>query len=297
MKILVTGSSGRIGRAIYVRLCREHEVVGFDRSPSSTATIVGDLLDVGLLRDALRSVDAVVHTAALHAPHVGIVPDAEFQRVNVEGTRVLAAMATEAGVRQFVFTSTTALYGSAATPILAAGWVDEDLKPKPESIYHSTKLAAEELLETTSRQGALAVTVIRMSRCFPEPAPIMAAYRLHRGIDARDVADAHARALQTPVQGFRRFLVSGATPFTSHDVDDLLRDAPSVLVRRAPALVEAFTRRGWSLPQAIDRVYSPALAMKQLVWQPRYGFAEVLKMLDEESSEVLPPRRGWSTQE
>ena len=86
MKILVTGSSGRIGRAIYVRLVLEHEVVGLDRSPSSTADFVGDLTNVALLRQALRGVDAIGHTAALHAPHVGLVSDAEFERVNVQGT-------------------------------------------------------------------------------------------------------------------------------------------------------------------------------------------------------------------
>jgi len=45
------------------------------------------------------------------------------------------------------------------------------------------------LREDAGRDG-LAVTVLRLSRCFAEPAPLMAAYRLHRGIDARAVASA-----------------------------------------------------------------------------------------------------------
>jgi UDP-glucose 4-epimerase len=297
MRVLITGSSGRVGRAIYVRLHCDHEVVGIDRSPSSTANIVGNLADIALLRGALRGVDAVVHTAALHAPHVGIVHDSEFESVNVQATHTFANLAAEARVSRFVFTSTTALYGTASTPRHTAGWVDEDLEPQPESVYHRTKLGAETLLEAMSREGKLAVTVLRMSRCFPEPAPIMAAYRLHRGVDARDIADAHALALQTTQPGFRRFVVSGATPFKAEDAHDLLRDAPLVLKHRAPELVEAFARRRWSLPKSIDRVYSPALAMQELGWRPRYGFTEVLKMLDEESSEVLPPRHSRSTQE
>jgi UDP-glucose 4-epimerase len=40
-----------------------------------------------------------------------------------------------------------------------------------------------------------------MGRCFPEPAPAMALARLHRGIDARDVAEAHALALDTARAG------------------------------------------------------------------------------------------------
>lgn len=297
MRVLITGSSGRVGRAIYVRLCRDHDVVGLDRSPSSTANIVGDLTDTELLQDALRGVEAVVHTAALHAPHVGLIDDAEFESINVHTTRALADLAVRAGVRRLVFTSTTAVYGSASTPTHAAGWLDEAVEPRPKTIYHRTKLAAEALLEATSRQGELAVTVLRMSRCFPEPAPIMSAHRLHRGIDARDAADAHALALQTAQSGFRRFVISGATPFKADDVHALVRDAPTVLERRAPEMVEAFARRGWSLPKSIDRVYTPALAMQELGWQPRFGFTEVLKMLDEGSSEVLPPRRSWSVRE
>ena len=153
------------------------------------------------------------------------------------------------------------------------------------------------MLESAAARGGLAVTVLRMSRCFPEPAPMMAAYRLHRGIDARDVADAHARALETERPGLRRFVISSATPFEPGDMHELERDAPTVLRRRAPELAEAFVRRGWSLPKSIDRVYCAALAMRELGWQPRFGFAEVLKMLDEGSSEVLPPRCEPSARE
>lgn len=291
MRVLVTGSSGRIGRAIRVRLHGDHEVIGLDRTPSSTADVVGDCGDVDLVRSALRGVDAVVHTAALHAPHVGTVPDAEFERVNVAATRALVEEAEAAGVRRFVFTSTTALYGAASTPGGAAGWVDEDLEPRPGTIYHRTKVAAESLLEEAAARGRLVVAVLRMSRCFPEPAPVMAVYRLHRGVDARDVAEAHALALEASSPAFRRFVVSGATPFRPEDAGELLRDAPAVLGRRAPELVEAFARRGWLLPESIDRVYSPGRAMQELGWRPKYGFTEVLRMLDEGSPEVLPPQK------
>ena len=44
--------------------------------------------------------------------------------------------ACAAGVGQLLYTSTTALYGDAATPPHAAGWVDETLTPQPRTIYH-----------------------------------------------------------------------------------------------------------------------------------------------------------------
>lgn len=265
-------------------------MVGLDQSPLSAADIVGDITDTALLKRALLGADAVVHTAAFHAPHVGIIPDTRFEEVNVQATHDLARLAVQAGVTRFVFTSTTALYGSAATPGQRAGWVDESLAPQPGTIYHRTKLAAEALLEILATRTALTVTALRMSRCFPEPAPVMAVYRLHRGVDARDVAEAHALALGSASGGFRKFVISGATPFRVEDVDELACDAPTVLKRRAPELVESFVRRGWRLPGAIDRVYSPMLAMRELGWRPRHDFREVLNMLDEGSSEVLPPR-------
>lgn len=238
-----------------------------------------------------------IHTAALHAPHVGLSTDSEFENINVQSTRQLAESAAESGVGKFVFTSTTALYGTASTPAEEAGWVNEALEPQPETIYHKTKIAAENYLQTFSQEYSIPITVIRMSRCFPEPAPVMAAYRLHRGVDARDVADAHALAVESAIPGFRRYIISGATPFNKIDTKALLNDAPSVLEQRAPDLVLAFARRGWALPSTIDRVYSSALAIDELGWTPKYGFMELLKMYDEQSSEVLPPRQIWHTKE
>jgi UDP-glucose 4-epimerase len=296
MRILVTGSSGRVGRAIHIRLSATHEVAGLDRSPSSTVAHVGELDDPPLLRRALAGADAVVHCAALHAPHVGHLPDAEFQRINVDGTRRLLDAAAAAGVARFVFTSTTALYGRAAHASDHAAWVDENLEPQPLTIYHRSKLAAEALLREAAAQGGPSVRILRMSRCFPEPANVMALFRLHRGVDARDVAGAHELALAHPGAAHATFVVSGATPFLREDVEALGQDAPAVVARRCPALVAAFARRGWPLPRRIDRVYSAQHAADAFGWRPRFGFEEVLAQFDAESGEVLPPDPGlrWS---
>ena len=54
MKVAVTGTSGRIGRAIHFALCREHEVVGIDRSVSSVTTQLGEIDDYKLLTKAFK---------------------------------------------------------------------------------------------------------------------------------------------------------------------------------------------------------------------------------------------------
>lgn len=290
MRILLTGSAGRIGQAIRARLERRHEVVTLDRLAAPGTDVVADLTDGGALSRALHGAQAVVHTAALHAPHVGHASEAEFMRVNVEGTRLLAEACLAQGVRKLVFTSTTALYGGGEAGPSDAAWMDEQTSPVPRTIYHRSKLLAEALLRELADTGKLDVTVLRMSRCFPEPADRMAVFRLHRGVDARDVAAAHELALEGP--GFRLFVVSGATPFLPGDAASLGRDASEVLATRAPGLVRAFSKRGWALPSRIDRVYCAAAAARDLGWRARFGFSEVLRQWENGSAEVRPPASG-----
>ncbi len=293
MRIVLTGSSGRIGRAIFGALCGQHEVIGIDRSPFSTTHVVGDFASEMLLRPVLRGADALIHTAALHAPHVGTVPNEEFQRINVDGTRLIAQEAIAAGVKRIVFTSTTALYGYAVS-VGSCTWIDEDTPPLPKSIYHQTKLEAENTLEEMAGPEFV-VRVLRMSRSFPEPGDIMAAYRLHRGVDARDVADAHVAALSNGGAHFQRYIVSAASPFVMQDYESLSIDAASVIRRRVPDLAAEFDRRGWSLPRTIDRVYDSSRAKNGLGWQSLFSFDEVLAQMDRRSLEVLPPGSRIST--
>ena len=288
MRVLVTGSAGRVGRAIYIKLLRTHDVVGIDKTPCSTADFVGDIRDTELVTKALEGVDVIVHTAALHAPHVGLLPDDEFQTINVDATEMLALEGIKVGVKHFVFTSTTALYGYASTPEGVAGWVNEHVKPQPKSIYHKSKVHAENKLKAISNLFSLPVTVLQMSRCFPEPADLMAIYRLTRGIDARDVANAHLCAINKRPNGFHRFIISGETAFTRSDCKVLYCEADTVIKQKCPEIALAFEQRGWVLPLSLDRVYDSSSAQEKLGWYPTHGFQSVLEMLDSETAEVLP---------
>ncbi|MEC7308614.1 MULTISPECIES: NAD-dependent epimerase/dehydratase family protein [Vibrio] len=288
MRILVTGSAGRVGRAIYIKLMRTHDVVGIDKTPCSTADYIGDIRDSALIDGVLENIDVIVHTAALHAPHVGLVPDSEFTSINVDATEKLALAGVKAGVKHFIFTSTTALYGYASTPKSIAGWIDEEVTPKPKSIYHKSKIAAETKLEEISNLFQLPVTVLQMSRCFPEPADLMAIFRLTRGIDARDVANAHLCAVEKRLSGFNRFIISGATPFHFSDCEALYNEAGAVIKHKCPEIALAFQQRSWQLPQSLDRVYDSSSAREKLGWSPIHGFESILEMLDTETAEVLP---------
>ncbi len=275
MRVLLTGSSGRVGGAIGALLSADHSVIGLDRVPGTFTTHVGNLNDRGLMDELVADVDAVIHTASLHAPHVGRAADVSFVRTNVHGTQRLLAACLAHGVPRFVYTSTTSLYGHALVPHDRAVFVTEDLLPRPRDIYDTTKIAAEEACREAA--GAeLACISLRIARCFPEPVERIAVYRMHRGVDLRDVAEAHRLALVAPVHGFDVCNVSASSPFLPEDAEALLHDARAVIQRRCPDAVEAFRVRGWEFPPGIDRVYVIDKARALLGYRPRYNFSSLL---------------------
>src|SRR4051794_10267741 len=293
MRILVTGSSGHLGEALCRVLAADGvETVGLDILPSPHTTIVGSVADRDLVRSALRGADAVLHAATLHKPHVGSHPRQEFVKTNVTGTLTLLEEAVAAGVSRFVFTSTTSAFGRALTPASGdpAAWITEDVRPVPRNVYGVTKVAAEDLCELVHRDHGLPVLILRSSRFFPEADDrddVRAAYEdanlkvnelLNRRADLEDIVSAHLRALdRAPELGFGRYIVSASTPFVRDDLAELRRDAAAVVRRRVPGAAEVFERRGWQLPDTLDRVYVNERARRELGWEPVWDFARAVE--------------------
>ncbi len=274
-RILLTGSSGQVGAAIAQSLAHDHAVLGLDLIPGSHTTQIGNITDAALVDSLVSQVDAVIHTASLHAPHVKSRSRADFVATNVEGTQRLLDAAIKHGLSRFVYTSTTSLYGHAMVSAEQAVWVTEELPPVPRDIYDETKLAAEAYCREAARHG-LPCLSLRISRCFPEADELMATYRLYRGVDLRDVAAAHRLALLANLPRFEVFNISARTPFAPEDTTTLLHNAPAVIQRRCPELEWEFAKRGWRLPQSIDRVYVIDKAEKVLGFSPRYNYEAVL---------------------
>jgi len=161
----------RDGAAASCLLAGGHAVTGFDRAPASTTERAAVLGDDAALRAALAGPDAVVHTSAQHAPHIGVLSDVDLQRINVEGTRMVLDAVTAAGVRRIVLTSTTALYGAAAEDIQAAAFIDEDTIPEPQTICQHTKREAEAVLRAAAVQAGPALRGLRSTACTTPRAP------------------------------------------------------------------------------------------------------------------------------
>ena len=90
---------------------------------------VGSITDPDFVRRQMVGVSAIIHTATLHKPHVATHSKQDFVDTNVTGTLNLLEAAVAAGVKSFVFTSTTSAFGSQLRPEAgqAAVWVTEDL--------------------------------------------------------------------------------------------------------------------------------------------------------------------------
>ena len=304
MNILVTGSSGWLGQTLVPRLARDgHKVVGLDPDQGPTTAIVGSVVDRALVHRIIRehAIDAIIHAAARHKPHIETHDNSEFVAVNVQGTLNLLEEAVAPGskVDRFVFTSTTSLMISQkirdgkAAGAREAIWIDETMAPlEPRNIYGVTKRAAEELCRLFHHLHRLPILILRTSRFFPEEDDMAHAIAqsgentkanefLFRRLTVEDAAEAHVVALAKAGEvGFDTFIISAMTPFSPADCRALLVDAPSVVARYFPDYREKYAKRGWTMFDSIDRVYDAGNAKRKLGFACRTGFREVLEQLD-----------------
>ncbi|MBK6498820.1 MAG: NAD(P)-dependent oxidoreductase, partial [Saprospiraceae bacterium] len=113
-------------------------------------------------------------------------------------------------------------------------------------------------------------------------------YRLHRGIDYRDVAEAHILAAQLKKdKHFDIYIISGNTPFLKSDCRMLFENPEVVIRERQPRLAQQFDKRGW-ISQSIDRVYDSSYVQQKLNWSPRRDAFDVIKQFDNGDFETLP---------
>jgi nucleoside-diphosphate-sugar epimerase len=295
MRILVTGSAGHLGEAL-VRTLRErnHEAVGLDTLASPFTDRVGSIVDRATVKECMKDVGVVLHTATLHKPHVATHSRQQFVDTNITGTLNLLEEAIGAGVGSFVFTSTTSVFGCALTPPAGApaAWITEEVRPIPRNIYGVTKAAAEDLCELFQRQHGLPCVILRTSRFFPEEDdnPVTrASYEdgnvkanefLNRRVEIADVVEAHLLAMQRAAAiGFGRYIISATSPFQRDELADLRTNAARVVKRKFPDYENEYARRGWKMFPSIDRVYVNERARRDLDWKPRYDFRYVLDRL------------------
>ena len=164
--ILVTGGAGYIGSHVVRQLGERGETLvtldnlstGFRSAVLHGAFVQGDTGDSGLVSRLLaeHGVDTVMHFAAhIQVPESVAIP-LKYYRNNTASTRTLLECCVAAGVKNFVFSSTAAVYG-----IPSGGVAEEDAPTVPINPYGWSKLMSEQMLRDVAAVTPLRYVALR----------------------------------------------------------------------------------------------------------------------------------------
>ena len=250
MRIAVTGGSGKLGRSVVRRLRDDgHQVLNLDRVGERGSVVLVDLTNYGQVADAIAGIDehhtgldAVVHLAAIPAP--GILPDVATFHHNMLATYNLFQAARRAGIRRIVYASSETVLGLPFENDPPYIPVDEEYPARPESTYSLVKHLEEQMaIQLTRWDPELSITALRFSNVMdPEDYAAFPLYHddartrrwnLWSYIDARDGAQAVARALENAGPGFETFIIAAADSVMTRSSAELAAEQfPGVALTR-----------------------------------------------------------------
>jgi len=318
-RVLVTGASGCVGRCIVQRCiadgCQVHALdldgAGLQRIVGSfpdgaVAPFAGGLDDAELLARAAAGVEAVFHAAAkVHSIPRSPREEAEFFKVNVEGTENLLRHVDAANLRAFVLFSTIAVYGAGdGTPLT------ERSPLRPENAYARSKLECEQRVEAFFAARAIKPGIFRMSLVYGEGERGNFS-RMMRSVDAGrfalvgggrtrksmiyvgDVAHAALLAARRPAAQGQTFLLSDPEPYSLRQVTEVLARhlgvrppwirLPAALLRAGGSVLGGLGRAlGFRPPFSrddVDKLLAGTICdvtqLRTLLgFEPRYGLEE-----------------------
>ncbi|MGV8969111.1 MAG: NAD-dependent epimerase/dehydratase family protein [Microbacteriaceae bacterium] len=243
-RVVVTGGSGKLGRAVVADLSSNgYEVLNVDRVPPAADThsefVQTDLSDLGQVVEVFTgidehgAVDAVVHLGAIPAP--GLLPNSATFANNVPSTYNVFAAARLAGITNVVWASSETLLGLPFETPPPYVPVDEEYAVRPESTYSLGKAVEEEMARHFTRWNPdLKLIGLRFSNvmephdyvAFPafDDDPQLRKWNLWGYIDARDGAQAVRLALESDITGFETFIIAAADTVMSTPSAELIAD-------------------------------------------------------------------------
>lgn len=167
MRVLVTGASGFVGKA----LCKELANRGFDivavartrdagLSEIASKLVMADLADINdEIQSTLLQVDVLIHVAG--RAHIikeqSKNPYLAYAKINIEATKNLALQAASCGVKRFIYISSVKVNGETTNTVP----FDELITPSPEDDYGKTKYEAEKELRLIAANANMEVVIIR----------------------------------------------------------------------------------------------------------------------------------------
>jgi nucleoside-diphosphate-sugar epimerase len=250
-RVLVTGGSGKLGRACVADLlAHDYDVFVVDTVPvDNVPFILADLTDFGQTLDALSSVgegvyasvaprafDAIVHLAALSPPRQ--YPDAHLFQNNLMGTYNVFEAARRLGIYNVIWASSESMLGVPYENDAPYVPVDEDSPLRAKSAYALAKVLMDEMARQFCYQTpALKLVGLRLSyitepsdyAAFPAFKAEERKVNLWAYIDARDGAQAIRKAIEWPVTGMHPFLIANADTVMTTPSAELMATAFSAI--------------------------------------------------------------------
>jgi len=309
-KVLITGATGFVGRAITpILLSRGHQVISAVR-PGHEMTLAGTTVrlisDIGPETDwgeVLEGIEAVVHLAArvhvMEETATGPAQDTErlYHETNAEGTRRLAEAALAAGVRRIVFLSTIKVNGDAT---FERPFTEAD-PASPGDAYARSKWAAEQMLAGIAAASNLETVILRPPLVYGEgvggnmarllrlcrsglPLPLASVENRRSLIYLGNLADAIATALEHRQAAGKTYLIRDGEDLST---PELIRSLGAALGRPArlfpfpPGLLR-FLGRISGKSAAVDRLLGSLRVddgkiRNELGWTPPFGMLQGLE--------------------
>jgi len=309
---LVTGATGFIGQRLCRRLRQEGHTVrvlvrGEVQGPWDEAHVCVLGRD-SIAADVLAGVDTVYHLAGVvHAMVAADVDESLYHTVNVAASEALAALAADAGVKQFIYFSSVKAVADPGDVC-----VDESWQVPPDDLYGRSKREAEQRLISIGKETGMRVTVLRPalvygtavkgnlrrmlqaidSGRFP-PLPETGNQRSMVCVD--DLIDAARLAADSPQADGQVYIVSDDVRYSTRQLSDWMHEAlgrkpPAwsipVFVLRTGALLgdamEAVSGRPLPLSSAVlqrllgSACYRSDKIQQELGWRPRVHFRDCL---------------------
>ena len=243
-KILVTGGSGKAGRAtIKTLLKNNYEVFSIDLMPSVENDVPFSKVDledygetieaVSFIDDRINGIDGIIHQAAI--PATGLYPNHKTFRINTMSTYNIFHAAERMNINNIVWASSETVLGLPFNTYPPYVPVDEEYEPRPESSYSLSKVMGEEMARQFCRRNPnMKIIGLRYSNIMEEKDyklfkdfqddPYLRKWNFWGYIDSRDVGQACLLSLQSDLKGADNFIIAANDTVMEKSNTELLNE-------------------------------------------------------------------------